>query len=156
VPDHLIIAIGNALRGDDGVAARVITELGNRLAANNVLIVEQLTIELAPIVADSRHVLFVDASVALPPGKSELNSLSDHVEAASPLGHDLQPAELLSLSHSLFGSDTYGALLSIGAKDLDSPDCISPLLSSQLSRYASEILDWCRAIQSAERSTAEP
>lgn len=151
--DRLVIAIGNTLRGDDGIAARVVAAAGSEIAPTDVLVVHQLTIELAPVVAEAAHVLFIDASVLLPPGDSELNPLPHDVEAASPFGHHLDPAELLGLARELFNATTSAALLSIGAADFDTPDKLSPQLSAQMPRYASEVLDWYHAAEFAGDET---
>jgi len=151
--DRLVIAIGNTLRGDDGIAARVVAAVGNEIAASDVIVVQQLTIELAPVVAEASHVLFLDASVLLPPGDSELNPLPFDVEADSPFGHHLEPAALLFLARELFNATTSAALLSIGAADFDTPDKLSPQLSAQLPRYAAEVLDWYRAAEYADFET---
>jgi len=58
----LCLAIGNSLRGDDGVAHRVAGQLG-QLEDVVVSSVFQLTPELAPEVARAEIVVFVDADV---------------------------------------------------------------------------------------------
>lgn len=108
--DSLVIAIGNTLRGDDGVAALLVSELTRRQgaapaaaarawqamgrAAPELRQVQQLTPELSADLAAVRRVLFVDAW--LPPPLADGPAPPAHGRApGSRSRHPLGPEPLL-------------------------------------------------------------
>ena len=94
----LVLGIGNTLAGDDGIGALVAERLRDRTGVR-IIVVHQITPELAEEVAAAARVVFVDAS---------LTGTGVEVEPVKPaavwpaLGHALAPAELLSLTASLY------------------------------------------------------
>ena len=95
----LVIGIGNPLRGDDGVAHRVLELLDGGGVA--LLAVHQLLPEMAPEIAGLRSVTFVDADLTA--AEATLTRM-DEARAASPIfGHSFGPAGLVGLSRRLYG-----------------------------------------------------
>jgi Ni,Fe-hydrogenase maturation factor len=92
----LYIAIGNPLRGDDGVAHRVLELLGPGVTK---LGVQQLTPELACEVAQAETVVFIDADVLA--GEPRLQPVGE--PHATPLGHAMTPEEVVYLAKRLYG-----------------------------------------------------
>jgi hydrogenase maturation protease len=119
----LLIGIGNPLRGDDGVGPLLLEELaqdwnGWRTASAELKAVHQLTPELALAVADVQRVLFVDAcvvSVRSGPWIETLAVAGDPVGCDSLGSHQLAPATLVALAHTLYGWQGEGALLRVPA-----------------------------------------
>ena len=120
----LLIGIGNPLRGDDGVGALLVEELAEELGGwstpcAELRVVHQLTPELACPVAGAQRVLFLDACVSVRTVAPWLESLQP--EAFAGIGatgldpHQLQPAPLLALAHTLYGWRGAGALLRMPA-----------------------------------------
>jgi hydrogenase maturation protease len=142
----LIIAIGNTLRGDDGVAQRVVEELSDCDQAADIESVIQLTVELAPKLAEYETVLFVDASVLLRPGQWVLEKLDDSTKFESCIGHHFCPQELLNLAATLYDANPRAYMLSIGAKQFDHAESLSEEVTAQLGAVAMTIREWLRKL----------
>ena len=104
----LIIAYGNPLRSDDGVAWRAAAALQEIFSPEQaeILTLHQLGPELAESVSRSHCVIFVD-SAAGPgrPGEIEVKELSStNLEAAEPPGfcHAVSPENVLGLAAQLY------------------------------------------------------
>jgi hydrogenase maturation protease len=96
----LCIALGNPLRGDDGVAHHVL-DLLEPASCAALLRVQQLVPELGEAMAQARNVIFVDADVS--PGPARIERISPRAPRGSPLAHAMTPAELVCLAARLFG-----------------------------------------------------
>ncbi|HET9315643.1 MAG TPA: hydrogenase maturation protease, partial [Vicinamibacteria bacterium] len=107
----LVIAYGNPLREDDGVAWEVARLLESR-AHLDVRTVHQLVPELAWALSDADSVVFVDACRGGQAGRVR----EETVVEADPSGadpHSLDPARLLGLCHALYGRVPRATLVSI-------------------------------------------
>ena len=96
----LCIAIGNSLRGDDGVAHRVAARMEPR---DEVVTcgVFQLTPETAPEVARAETVVFLDADIdAREPAIEAVNACDVR---GTPLAHSMTPREIVWLAKRLYG-----------------------------------------------------
>lgn len=93
----LIVASGNSLRGDDGVAHRVLELLDARAESRSVL---QLTPELAAEIANVDTVIFIDAAV-----DGSVVTVEPVPRPTSPpaLTHVSNPSDIVALSAALFG-----------------------------------------------------
>lgn len=100
----LLLAVGNVLRGDDGVAARALELLGGA-ADVEARVVHGLTPELAEVVAGAGRVVILDADLgasgvmveALP--ETDLRAHG----AGRVLSHSLTPRALVALARQLYG-----------------------------------------------------
>ena len=117
----LVLAIGNRLRGDDGVAARAADLLGVHSGVE-VRRVAQLTPELAEPVSAAATVVLVDAD----PGATEAR-LECLVPAPrrSPFTHTVSPGELVLLAKQLYGFQGAAYLCHVPAKDFRENDSLS-------------------------------
>jgi hydrogenase maturation protease len=117
----VVLAIGNTLRGDDGVADHVADLLGAR-ADLDVRRVHQLTPELAEEMARATAVVFVDAD----PGVAEarLERLVP-VPQRSPLTHSVTPGELVMLAEQLYGFQGVAYLCHVPAENFTAGDSLS-------------------------------
>ena len=95
----LVFAIGNTLRGDDGVAHRVADLLDARPEVE-VRRVAQLTPELAEEVAGAASVVFVDADPSA--GEVRLERLAA-TPGRGPISHSMSAGELITLAERLYG-----------------------------------------------------
>ncbi len=93
----ILIAVGNTLRRDDGVAHRVL-ELLEPPPGVVFRSCHQLTPEMAEEIAPADTVIIIDADVA--PGEPRLEKVEERSD--NPLTHVVRPAELVALSRSLF------------------------------------------------------
>jgi hydrogenase maturation protease len=117
----VVLAIGNTLRGDDGVANYVADLLGVRTGLD-VRRVHQLTPELAEEMAHATAVVFVDAD----PGAAEarLERLVPKPQR-SPFTHTVTPGELVMLAEQLYGFQGVGYLCHVPAENFTEGDSLS-------------------------------
>jgi len=149
--DHdLVIGIGNPLRGDDGVgphlAATVAATVSSPVSAGHervqVLVVHQLTPELAEPLSEARRALFLDAWLASTASRPCLQPLrpAPHWEGSS---HRLTPAVLLGLADLLYGATPTAQLLLVPAFVLEPmAQGFSPPLRRGLPRARRLLAQW--------------
>ncbi len=107
MPRVFIIAYGNPLRSDDGVAWRAAEELQRKFPTDDVEIVtlHQLGPELAESASRSACVIFIDAAAGPGrPGEVQVKELLPGSSEASRFCHALSPAHVLSLAAQLYGA----------------------------------------------------
>ncbi len=125
----LILACGNALRSDDGVAPRLAAWAEQRFRGEpqvRVISRQQWTPELAADIAVADSVLFIDASVKSPPGRVHLVPVSSRAGDAAPASHHLDPNQLLGLARSLYGSiQSHAMLLTVGVGSTELSETLS-------------------------------
>jgi hydrogenase maturation protease len=109
----LVLAIGNTLRADDGVADHVADLLDTR-ARVEVQRVHQLTPELAEKMTGAQIVVFVDADADA--AEARLQRLTP-VARHSPVSHAMTPGELILLAGRLFGFRGPAYLCRVPARD---------------------------------------
>jgi hydrogenase maturation protease len=112
----LVIGYGNTLRGDDAAGRTVVEAVAAKHLPHVVAIsATQLVPELATLIASSRAVIFVDASVE--GGQSvEVRELTP----ACPLSrrfHDTGPRELLALTRNCYGHPPLAWLVTVPGRD---------------------------------------
>jgi hydrogenase maturation protease len=107
----LYIAIGNPLRGDDGVARAVLERLPPGVDSREVL---QLLPEMADEIAAYDRVVFIDAD-----RDAKVVRIEPVIEQCCEpaITHTLSPAALVGLSRSLFGFSGKAFLCRIPARD---------------------------------------
>ena len=126
--ETLVVGIGNPIRGDDGVAWRVVEALQRDARWRNgveFLQAHQLLIEFAESIAAYRRVLFIDAHTAtldVPVRVERLGAGAD----ASPSTHHFSPAALLRLAYQLYGAEPEAWLVSVRAVDFSVGEHLSP------------------------------
>ena len=119
----LVVAVGNTLRGDDGVAHRVADLLGVRPGLD-VKRVQQLTPELAEEMAHAATIVFVDADV------ESRSAWLEPVPAApqrGPITHTMTPNELVMLAGRLYGFQGEAYLCHVPAEDFTPGGGLTPL-----------------------------
>lgn len=112
----LAIALGNPLRGDDGVGVAVARLLAAALPGLVVLESMEALPEHADEVARAERVVFLDASVAGAPGEVELREVVARVPRESIL-HALAPEDVLGLARALHGRVPATALVTVAGRD---------------------------------------
>jgi hydrogenase maturation protease len=139
----LVLAIGNALRRDDGAAARAAREL----AAPDLRVreVHQLAPELAEEVALARAVIFADARAAQPAGEVRTVRLAPGAGPAS-FTHALAPETLLLLAERLYGRAPPAALVTVNAADLGLGDGLSVDVARALPALRAAVLQAARSL----------
>ena len=111
---RLFVALGNPLRGDDGIAWRVLDGLqlpGDRLHLH------QLTPEVAADIAPYAEVVFLDADVA---AENPVVEPVGDPTPASAFTHHVSPAAVVRAARLWFGFQGAAWLCRLPARDFDS------------------------------------
>jgi len=145
----LVVAYGNPLRCDDGVAWQAAEEIRRKLASFvEVICVHQLTPELAEEASRADMVIFLDATDNGDPGKVVCQTVS-----AEPMqtrfSHHLTPAQLLVLCDRLYGSKPPGFLISISGECFDHGEGLSPAAINALPRSVAAVSDLLRRLKTS-------
>ena len=117
----VVLAIGNTLRGDDGVAAHVADLLGAR-SGLDVRRVHQLTPELAEEIAHATAVVFVDADAGV--AEARLERLAP-APKRSAFTHTVSPGELVLLAEKLYGFQGAAYMCHVPAENFTECDSLS-------------------------------
>ena len=122
----LIIAYGNPLRQDDGVAWRAADLIEARLPPEVVSIYRrhQLTPELSWTIYSASLVILLDAAVTGGPEDIALTTISAHRFAA--FSHDVQPRQLLALARDLFNVNPPAFLITANVSEFGFDDQLTP------------------------------
>ncbi len=132
-----VIGIGNEMRGDDGVGARVVSAMKPR-SDLETLIVHQLVPELAQMLQSARRVLFVDACLECDRVRMSPLEPSEH----RGLGHACTPAALLGWTKLAFGRQPEAWLLGIPCASFDVGEQLSPNAANSLPEALECIERW--------------
>jgi Ni,Fe-hydrogenase maturation factor len=129
----ILIASGNPLRRDDGVAHRVLRLLGDDFAGETRSVL-QLRPELAGEIAGYDSVLFLDADAdAAAPRFEPLRGPSRN----RPMSHALGAAEIVALATALFGFTGLAVLCRIPASDFSHGEGLSARSEAAATQAAS-------------------
>ena len=119
----LVIGYGNPLRGDDGVGCVIAEELAKHIcdpeSRVQVVACHQLNPELAEPIAETRAVIFIDASVDLQPGEVRVSSVTADRFSPGVFAHSMKPSALLATASELFGQAPPAKSVGIGVSSFD-------------------------------------
>jgi len=134
----LIVATGNPLRRDDGVAHAVAALFADdpRVALRRVL---QTTPEIAAEIAGYDSVVFVDADLTAP---SLMMGPVNESALCTSLTHASTPPEIVALSRSLFGFAGTALLCRLPVDDLSSGEGLSRRAKESAALAVSELGRW--------------
>jgi hydrogenase maturation protease len=139
MPRVLIVAYGNPLRSDDGVAWRAADALEAKIPKPEVEILRlhQLGPELSEIASHSESLIFIDAA-SFPsgiPGEmrvAEIRSESaDRTDAAS-FSHVLTPQTVITLTDALYGIKPRALVVTVTGANFDHGESLSPPVEAAL------------------------
>jgi len=135
---ELVVGVGNTLRSDDGVGARVVESLSHDRPVET-LIVQQLTLALVEPLMRAERVLFVDADAA--GDRVQLAPLRP-AENAPRLGHAMSAEELLRWT--LIERDVCPAawMLSVPGRSFELGEELSPETQNALPAACRAALNW--------------
>jgi hydrogenase maturation protease len=143
MPRILIVAYGNPLRSDDGLAWHVADALENKLFQSDVEILRlhQLGPELAETVSHFRSVFFVDAAVPIDDGVTageisiqEIPRAKIEEETASRFSHSLSPITVVALAMRLYGALPKLFSATIAGCNFDHGETLSPQVAAAVPR----------------------
>jgi hydrogenase maturation protease len=129
----LVIAIGNRLCADDGIAHRVVDllEPTHGVALRRV---HQLAPEIAAEMQDAESVIFLDADLAA--CDPSLERIASETVSAGSLSHSMSPATLVTLSARLYGFRGEAWMCRLPARDFTPGGEITPEAGAQVARAA--------------------
>ena len=141
-PPILIVAYGNPLRCDDGIAWRAADELERTLSQQNVEILRlhQLTPEIADAIRDRELVLFVDAACLEGnqhghPGDVRVTEIGKEAAEKNPPGqfsHFYSPAHVLGAARELFGASPKAFVITVTGEDFGHGEHLSNAVANAL------------------------
>jgi len=138
MPHVLIIAYGNPLRSDDGVAWRAAEVLRQKFSPAEIEIhcLHQLAPELAETVSRVPCAIFVDA-VSSPegtPGEIRVEELSgnDPADSATHFSHSLSPHAAIRLAETLYGAKPQAFAVTVTGQNFDHGEALSPAVAAAL------------------------
>ena len=142
MPRVLIVAYGNPLRSDDGLAWHAADELEGKLAVSEVEIlrVHQLAPELAETVSRCAAVIFVDAASAEKgqPGEVRCEEIHEGVGEAR-FSHQLSPSAVITLAGKLYGARPHAFSVTLTGQSFDHGESLSPAVAAALPAYVARI-----------------
>ena len=144
MPKILIIAYGNPLRSDDGVAWKAAEALQGRLPAADIeiLVLQQLGPELAESISRCEGVIFVDAaSGGENPGEIRIRAMNaDLANAEAPrFCHALPPVALLGLAERLYGARPRAYSATIEGQSFEHGETLTAVVAAALPAFVSRI-----------------
>ncbi|HEX9093442.1 MAG TPA: hydrogenase maturation protease [Coriobacteriia bacterium] len=153
----LVIAWGNPLREDDGVAWHVLEGLRGLqprswLPAMHLRHAHQLTPEMAECISRATGVVFVDARRDGAPGEVRCEPVAP-AAGANPLAHSVSPQTLLLYAESLYGRAPQAAVVSITGERFGMGEGLSPKVQRAVPRAIRAVVRQARAWAPASRDT---
>ncbi|HET9308841.1 MAG TPA: hydrogenase maturation protease [Candidatus Sulfotelmatobacter sp.] len=146
MPAVLIVAYGNPLRCDDGVAWRAAEALRGKFPEDQVevLCLHQLAPELAETGRWFECVIFMDAASkeAGKPGEirvEEIRGEAIPTSEAAAFGHSLSPAAVLALAANLYGAKPQVFSVTVTGEDFGHGDGLSPSVAAAVPDLISRI-----------------
>lgn len=156
----LVIAWGNPLREDDGVAWHVLEGLRGLqprpwLPAMHLRHAHQLTPEMAECISRATGVVFVDARRDGAPGEVRCEPVAP-AAGANPLAHSVSPQTLLLYAESLYGRAPQAAVVSITGERFGMGEGLSPKVQRAVKWAIRAVVRQARAWAPASRDTVPP
>jgi len=144
MPRILILAYGNPLRSDDGVAWRIANQLRLTLPDVEIQSFHQLGPELAEAVTHFERVLFLDAASpreGVKPGQIRIEPVLPDATAgdASRFSHVVTPNTVVTLAATLYGVDVQAQLVTITGENFEHGESLSSPVTAALPALVAEI-----------------
>ncbi len=137
MPAIAIIGYGNLMRGDDAAGILAARELEAYFRDDDevkIAAVQQLTPEMAEIVARSSFVLFLDACNEPEPGTIRCIPVDAEPQACR-FTHQLTPAALLNAAQQLYGQAANAAILTLSGWSFAVSDEVSSGVRKRLPEF---------------------
>lgn len=145
MPRVLIVAYGNPLRCDDGLAWHAADELEHKFPSSEVEIVctHQLAPEMAETVSRFSAVIFVDAAAAdmdgkVQPGQVVCEEVSQPAEQVH-FSHHLSPAAVVALAKRIYGASLRAFSVTLTGECFDHGESLSPVVAVAIPKLVGRI-----------------
>ncbi len=151
----LIIAYGNPLRCDDGLAWRAADELEGKLSSSEAEIhhAHQLAPEMAEDITRCDTVIFVDAAAAesgnRQPGEVRCAEIA-LAEGPARFSHQLSPGAVVALARQLYGVSPRAFSVTLTGECFDHGESLSPEVAAALPALVVRIEALVQAALSSE------
>lgn len=149
MPRVLIIAYGNPLRSDDGVAWRAAGLLEGRFPAADVEILRlhQLAPELAETLRRCQAAIFVDAAARGlgAPGEIRFEEIRQPAGEAR-FSHQLSPDAVVALARQLYGAAPRAFAVTLAGENFDHGEQLSPVVAEALPLLAARVEEVTRRL----------
>jgi hydrogenase maturation protease len=134
MPQVLILAYGNPLRSDDGVAWRAAEAIQEKFSGSEVEVrcLQQLGPELAESVSRVTAVVFVDASSQGEPGSVRCQPLTNGTAELNRFGHAFSPASVMSLAARLYSASPRAFCATVTGQDFIHGESLSGAVEAAL------------------------
>jgi hydrogenase maturation protease len=144
MPTVLIVAYGNPMRSDDGVAWHAADALASKFPESyiEILRLHQLTPELADTARNFRCVIFVDAASCDDPlNKPGAIWVAEIRGAAEParFSHVLSPQKVLDLAVQLYGASPRAFVITVAGDNFNHGNSLSPAVAAALPELLAQI-----------------
>ncbi|MGZ4789512.1 MAG: hydrogenase maturation protease [Terriglobales bacterium] len=157
MPRILIVAYGNPLRSDDGLAWRAAEQLEKKVSQPDVeiLTLHQLTPEVAETCRRFQCVIFVDAASRDEAGNGtagevrvrKIQTQKDSAGRATRFSHALSPDAIVDMSAQLYGANPRAFSVTMTGDDFGHGESLSatvtaalPLLVDRIEKVVKEVL----------------
>jgi hydrogenase maturation protease len=137
-------ALGNEIRADDGAGIALARGLDALVPDLEVIEVPELLPEHASAILGAAGVLFLDASVAGPPGEVRGSRVAPRTPREAIL-HALTPEEILGVARSLHGQAPPAALVTVAGREFAFGEGLSAEVTAALPRARELARDLVRA-----------
>lgn len=157
MPRVLVIAYGNPMRCDDGLAWHAAAALEQKFAGSSIEIVRvhQLTPELAETVSHSEGVIFVDAAHGGNARPGEIHGEAISLAHDAPhFSHGLSPGAVMALARELFGASPRAFSVALTGQCFDHGESLSPAVVAALPALVARVDGLLREFLAPERSHA--
>jgi hydrogenase maturation protease len=155
LPRVVVIAYGNPLRTDDGLAWRAADELQKKFSSPEIEIlqVHQLAPELAESISRAHAVIFVDAAAPQPgkthPGEIRIVEIGEHEINRAPnsaLHHQFSAISLLAIARQLYRSCPRAFVATLTGEDFNIGESLSPKIQYALPEFVQRIEKFIRSL----------
>ena len=160
MPRILIIAYGNPMRSDDGVAWRAADQLERKFADSEtaaeveILRCHELAPELAETVSRSEAVIFLDAASAAIGQPGELRCEEILLPSGTTsFSHQLSPGAVLALCQQLFGASPRAYAMTLTGECFDHGESLSPVVEAALPEWRERTEALVRQLRSSVRQS---
>lgn len=133
-----MVAYGNPMRCDDGLAWHAADRLEGRFSREDVEILRthQLVPDLAETISHCESIIFVDAASVDVPGNGqpgEIREMQVSSSGSTPrFSHQLSPGALVSLARSLYGASHSAVSVTLTGECFDHGESLSSVITAAL------------------------
>ena len=145
MPTVLIVAYGNPMRSDDGVAWRAADALASKFSESyiEILRLHQLTPELADTARNFRCVIFVDAACCddpvSKPGAIRVEEIRGGAAEPARFSHVFSPQKVLDLAAQLYGVIPRAFAITVAGDNFNHGDSLSPAVAAAIPELVAQI-----------------